>query len=159
MINGKPYMTGPLPTVSASIQAAIKHGTNISGNGAMECVVLVWGYARENVGTRRNPIWQFVLDSSGNPIKVWTSKLNNGGKTTVFTGINEDKVLNEIAYARYNLKLSNWVVPSSGRKSNEWEGLSSEGKKINMYLSYERESPPVVLPNPTLNYGSAFPKL
>lgn len=112
------------------------------------------GYAREKVSGN----WQFVVDGNGNPIKAWVPKMNNQGKTTVFIGLTKEKVLNEIAFARFNLTPLDWLRRGND-VSNEWRGFSSDNIKINMYIGTKTNIQPTSLPNPNINYGSAFPKL
>jgi len=152
--NNKPIFDGPLPSVNAPIQTAIKSGTIRPGSGVQECEVYVWGYAREKVSGN----WQFVVDGNGNPIKAWVPKMNNQGKTTVFIGLTKEKVLNEIAFARFNLTPLDWLRRGND-VSNEWRGFSSDNIKINMYIGTKTNIQPTSLPNPNINYGSAFPKL
>lgn len=86
-------------------------------------------------------------------------KTNYKGKTTVFVGLTEEKILNEIAYARLNLSASSWVPHETiGQYSNEWNGLSSTGIEINMYIGVGTNDFPIGVPSQSLNYGSAFPK-
>lgn len=92
---------------------------------------------------------------TGNPIKAWVPKKFRA-ETSVFVGITKEKALNEVAYARYNLTPANWVAPINGT-SNTWEGLSSEGVKIKMYIDTQTNIQPLSVPNSNIRYGSAFP--
>ncbi|WP_026715313.1 hypothetical protein [Flavobacterium daejeonense] len=157
-INGEVYKIGPPPTVSATVQSAIKAGSELPDSGAKDCEVYVWGYIRENIGNRRNPNMQFILDGSGNPIQGWVGKTNSS-RTTLFVGISEEKALNEIAFARYNLNPNSWVRGMNGQSSAKWQGLSSEGVKIQMFLGNKVSIQPTTVPSSTLDYGSAFPTL
>ena len=80
------------------------------------------------------------------------------GITSVFIGLTEEKILNEIAFARFNLTPQDWVIRLGG-ESNEWSGLSSDGIRINMFLGTQTNIQPTSIPISNLNYGSAFPKL
>ncbi|WP_026715315.1 hypothetical protein [Flavobacterium daejeonense] len=154
-INGKVYKIGPPPTVSATVQTAIRASSEVPGSGAKDCEVFVWGYLRKKVSGN----WQFVFDGSGNPIRGWVGKTNSP-KTTLFVGMSEEKALNEIAFARYNLSPSDWIEPNSlGAQSNTWLGYSSEGLKIRMFIGNKVSIQPTVVPSSTLDYGSAFPTL
>ncbi|KIX22044.1 hypothetical protein SY27_05080, partial [Flavobacterium sp. 316] len=162
IIGGKEYIIGPIPTGNGIRTAKVNNSELIGTGSVKEFEIRVWGYARENIGTRRFPNWQFVLDSNGNPIKAWVQKTNNRGRTTVFINMSDDKALNEIAFARYNLELNDFQPPQRiGQSSNEWHGMSSEGTKISMYLDppYLFGVLPSSLPNVNTNYASAFPKL
>lgn len=155
VINGRTYMTGPAPTVNGLIQTAIKDGTihNLSNSNVMKCEVLVWGYAGRKVGGN----WVLDLDTAGNPVQCWVKKINNQGETTMFIGMTDDKILNEVAFARFNLELRNFVRPQGPTKfSNEWSGRSSEGFKINMYINprYDFWTLPTNLPNLNTVYNS-----
>lgn len=81
-------------------------------------------------------------------------------QTSVFVGITEEKALNEVAFTRHNLSSSNWSSPSDPiyGESNRWDGLSSEGQKIQMFIGPKINIQPITAPNPNLNYGSAYPK-
>lgn len=143
----------PLPTVNAPIQTAIRSGTQVSGTGAKDCQVWMWGY----VTKKENGVLSLYLDTSGNPIRSWVKK-SNSAQTTIFTGMNQDKTLIEVAYARHNLTLQDWVKPKKlGRTSNEWKSWSSEGVEIHICIGPEVLSKPTLLPTRTLPYGTVYP--
>ncbi|SHH26992.1 hypothetical protein [Flavobacterium defluvii] len=151
---GKKYYPGPLPTVNANIQTAIIDGTEIAGVGVKDCEVWMWGYVTKKV----DGIESLYLDTNRNPIKTWVKK-SNSNKTTIFTGINEDKALIEITYARHNLTLSDWIPHRSpGRPSNTWRGWSSEGVELHICIGTELMNPPTIMPSRKLPYGTVIPK-
>ncbi|MCR4030723.1 MULTISPECIES: hypothetical protein [Flavobacterium] len=150
---GKKYYPNPLPTVNANIQTAIKDGTEIVGVGAKDCEVWMWGYVTKKV----DGIESLYLDSNGNPIKTWVKK-SNSNKTTIFMGMNEDKVLIEIAYARHNLTVADWIQIRSNRSSNTWVGKTSEGGNIHLCIGTEVMIRPTAIPSRTLPYGTVIPK-
>jgi len=150
---GKKYYPTPLPTVNANIQTAIIDGTEFPGLGAKDCEVWMWGYVTKKV----DRIESLYLDINGNPIKTWVKK-SNSNKTTIFTGMNEDKVLIEITYARHNLTLDDWIQIRPNRSSNTWVGKTSEGGKIHLCIGTEVMIPPTAMPSRTLHYGTVIPK-
>ena len=151
---GKKYYPTPLPTVNANIQTAIKDGTEIPGVGVKDCEVWMWGYVTKKV----DGVESLYLDINGSPIKTWVKK-SNSNKTTIFTGMNEDKVLVEITYARHNLTLSDWIPHRSpGRPSNTWQGWSSEGVELHICIGLELMNPPTIMPSRALPYGTVIPK-
>ena len=72
-------------------------------------------------------------------------------------GWSEEKTLNEIAFARFNLQTTDWEM-KIGQFSNEWTGKSSDGKDIGMYIGFGVQDTPIAVPPQNTNYGSAFPK-
>lgn len=148
---GKKYFPGPLPTVNAPIQTAIKAGTEVPGLGAKDCQVWMWGYVTKT----ENRVVGLYLDASGNPIRSWVKK-SNKSETTIFVGMNEDKTLIEVTYARHNLTVGNWIQ-KSGRVSNEFEGKSSDGRKIIICIGPKVANRPAMVPDRTLPYGTIYP--
>lgn len=148
---GKKYFPGPLPTVNAPIQTAIKAGTEISGLWAKDCQVWMWGFVTKT----ENGVLSLRLDTNGNPIRSWVKK-SNSAQTTIFTGMNADKTLIEVTYARHNLTVDDWIR-KSGRVSNEFEGKSSDGGTIIICIGPEVLNKPTLLPSRTLPYGTIYP--
>lgn len=159
-INGKQYMTGPLPISGSENPVAVLQGSRTLSNqfGIIECKPLVWGYASVK-NTNPPPPYSLLLDS-GNPVKAWVPKVNNGGRTSLFPDWNSNKVLNETAFARLNLARDNFVTAlQAGKKSNTWEGFASDGTRIHMYIGENYISQEhAILPNITENIISSFPK-
>ncbi|WP_294315860.1 hypothetical protein [uncultured Chryseobacterium sp.] len=151
---GKKIYPGPLPTVNKDIQTAIIAGTEVPGVGAKDCQVWMWGY----VVKKQNGQESLYLDSNNNPIRTWVKK-SNSAQTTIFVGMNEDKTLIEVTYARHNLTVKDWVPNGDpNRSSNTWRGFSSEGIKIDICIGPEISTPPTTVPSRTLPYGTVMPQ-
>lgn len=153
LAGGKKYYPGPLPTVNKDVQTAIRAGTEVPGTGAKDCQVWMWGY----VTKKQNGQESLYLDANNKPIRTWVKK-SNSAQTTIFVGMNEDKTLIEIAYARHNLTIDDWLQVSANRPSNTWRGESSEGVTIDICIGPEVSIIPATVPNRTLHYGTVMPQ-
>ncbi len=106
-------------------------------------------------------VWGDEIDNAGAATGGWRKKQGNGGEATFFPkSWDEEKTLQEIAYARWKMTTANWVQPTgSATESASWRQFSSDGSvEIEMYLGNSVTIRPASVPSVSLEYGSAFPK-
>jgi hypothetical protein len=139
--NGAPIYNGPIPTETGNpikLKAGTKNPPNPKPDEVFEAEPLIWGKA--------------AVDS-GNPptfVDAWKQKKGFENKSTFFpTSWSKERIYQEIAFARANLKESDFDIDKE-----IWKGTSSNGIKIHMYINKVDD-----LPSPTADFGSAFPVL
>ena len=147
--NQVPIYDLPMPnTTGSGLNVAIEQGSipTVAPNGVYEANIWVWGHTRK---------------SDQGIVRAWKPK-NNRGVTTMFPNHwTKDKTIQEITYARLNLTPSSWQYPQFGSPtSNRWRGASSnEEVNIEMFLGSQHSVSPALIPDKSINYGSAYPIL